>query len=197
MKWGNLTKEIFQRWSWTTFSGNHVVHDETSCLSSLEFGDINLCTASQSAQVWTLTAAPWFFSSVCSKLQLWDRWPHIGGVHGPQLIIHPPPTFLSSSQVGNNLPSVGHMKSQPIQPFHCQRMCYKPQHATVFAGIFIFLAVVQEVEQVLSERAVVQSPVPVVNTGTDESPRACGVEALQAGTWMGELALVKALWVLS
>lgn len=72
-------------------------------------------------------------------------------------------------------------------------MCYKPQHATVFAGIFIFLAVVQEVEQVLSERAVVQSPVPVVNTGTDESPRVCGVEALQAGTGMGELALVKAL----
>lgn len=55
------------------------------------------------------------------------------------------------------------------------------------------MAVVQEVEQVLSERAVVQSPVPVVNTGTDESPRVCGLEALQAGTGMGELALVKAL----
>lgn len=41
---------------------------------------------------------------------------------------------------------------------------------------------VQEVEQVLSERAVVQSPVPVVNTVTDESLRVCGVEALQAGT---------------
>lgn len=35
----------------------------------------------------------------------------------------------------------------------------------------------QQVEQVISERAVVQSPVPVVNTVTDESLRVCGVES--------------------
>lgn len=29
----------------TTFSSINLVHNETTCLSSLRFGDINLCTA--------------------------------------------------------------------------------------------------------------------------------------------------------